>query len=89
MAVSDLNAEVRKDLSMFDSRIEKMHADFIKFQREEIYRMPDWEGLGRELLNFSKKRILDRKLSNEMDRLLFKFQNRKKIWMKWLEDRRG
>jgi hypothetical protein len=47
--------------------------------------MPEWEQLQRELLQFSKRKIYDMVLSKQLDRVLYKFQNRKSIWLRWVE----
>ena len=87
MVISKQNLVVKNALSDFEARIEKMHVDFTKFSREEIHRMPEWEKLERELLAFSRKKILDHELSRQLDRILYKFQTRKQIWLKWLDER--
>ncbi|MFC1891018.1 hypothetical protein ACFLZT_01330 [Thermodesulfobacteriota bacterium] len=48
--------------------------------------MPGWENFDRELLDFSRRKIGDLELSKNLDRILYKYQNRKKIWMTWAEE---
>ena len=86
MQVSKENYNIMKDVHSFEKRIETMHQDFYRYYNGIEKRMPDWEGLERELLIFSKKPIFDKQLSNNLDRVLYKFQNRKKIWLKWVDE---
>jgi len=86
MKISKENYDIRRDLQRFDKRIEDMHQDFYMYYNGIEKTLPDWEGLERELLLYVKKRILDRELSSNMDRILYKFQNRKKIWLNWVEE---
>lgn len=89
MAVAEGNLAIRRALMHLEERIERMHREFDKFIHGEIKRMPDWERLERDLLTFSKKKIFDLELANQLDRILYKFQNRKRIWLRWLEERNG
>ncbi|RLB16853.1 MAG: hypothetical protein DRG63_04670 [Deltaproteobacteria bacterium] len=89
MAVAEENLAIRHALLNLEDRIERMHRDFDKFIHDEIERMPDWEQLERDLITFSKKKIFDLELANQLDRILYKFQNRKRIWLRWLEERDG
>jgi hypothetical protein len=89
MSITNLNAEIRVALDEFDRRIEEMHNEFQKYRYDEAPKMPDWEKLDRELLVYSRRRILDLNLSKQLDRILFKFQNRKRIWLSWIEEKQG
>jgi hypothetical protein len=40
----------------------------------------------RELLGFSRRKIYDLELAKQLDRIMFKFQTRKKIWIRWAEE---
>ncbi|MBW1667606.1 MAG: hypothetical protein JRJ66_06050 [Deltaproteobacteria bacterium] len=51
--------------------------------------MPDWESLERQLIVFSRRKLIDLELSRHLDRVLYKFQNRKKIWLKWVQEFHG
>jgi len=70
----------------FEQRIDEMHQAFYKFYNGLEPLMPDWESLERELVLYSRRKILDLELSKNLDRVLYKFQNRKKIWLKWAEE---
>jgi hypothetical protein len=48
--------------------------------------MPDWEKLERDLLVFSRRKLFDLELSKHLERVLYKFQTRKRIWLKWAEE---
>ncbi len=86
MQLSKNNNEIRNSINAFDRRIEQMHQDFYKYYNGLESKLPDWEGLEKELVLFSKKRIFDIELSKNFDRILYKFQNRKKIWLNWVEE---
>jgi hypothetical protein len=88
MLISPQNLEIRNQLTAFEKRIEDMHTDFYKYYTGEDFKLPNLEGLERELLIFSRKKIIDMELSRNLDRVLFKFQNRKKIWLNWAEETR-
>jgi hypothetical protein len=76
---------VRDAILGFDKRIEDMHLAFQKYRAGEEHRMPDWERLEREILSFSRRKIVDLELSKQLERVMYKFQNRKKIWLNWAE----
>ncbi len=78
--------ELRDTILGFERRIEDMHLEFQKYRFGEETKMPDWERLERELFVFSRKKIVDIELSRQLDRILFKFQNRKKIWLTWADE---
>ena len=80
------NLKIRDTILDFEKRIEKMHLDFQKYRVEEEYRVPEWEKFERELFGFSRKKIFDLELSKQLDRVMLKFQNRKKIWINWVEE---
>jgi hypothetical protein len=69
-----------------DRRVEQMHADFQKFHAGEEKTMPFWEALEREIMEVSKRKMIDTALSHQLDSVMFKFQNRKKIWLRWIDD---
>ena len=86
MLLSKDNYEVRNKILELEQKIEEMHQDFYKYYYGVEQKMPNWEGLERELVLYSRRKILDLELSKNMDRVLFKFQNRKKIWLTWVEE---
>ncbi len=86
MFTSTENQKLRDEILGFDRRIEQMHVDFLAYRAGEAQKMPDWEILDRQLLSFSRRKIFDLELRNQLDRVLFKFHNRKKIWLRWAED---
>jgi len=86
MRVSNENIEIRNRIYDFESRIEEMHLEFYKYYTEEDTKLPDIQRFERELILFSRKKIIDIELSNNLDRILYKFQNRKRIWLSWLEE---
>jgi len=84
----DLSKEKQKlidTIADFDNQIDQMHAQFHKYHTRETKIRPDWERLERKLRGFSGRRIFDIQLSGQLDRVLYKFQNRKKIWLSWIE----
>ncbi len=86
MEISQQNYEIRNRIMGFEQRIDEMHQAFYKFYNGLEPLMPDWESLERELVLYSRRKILDLELSKNLDRVLYKFQNRKKIWLKWAEE---
>jgi hypothetical protein len=86
MEISDKALKIRKAISDFDKRIEEMHLEFTKYHNRDIQKMPDWEGFQRTLITFSRNKIPEIELSTQLDRVLYKFQNRKNIWLKWTEE---
>lgn len=86
MSIAKQNTEIRQALDQFDRRIEDMHNEFQKYRHEETHRMPAWENLERELLVFSRRKVPDLALAKQLDRVLFKFQTRKRIWLTWVEE---
>ncbi|HDM10547.1 MAG TPA: hypothetical protein ENF92_08540 [Desulfobacteraceae bacterium] len=85
MAIAEENLEIRKAIQELERRIDQMHLDFDKYVHGQLERMPLWEQLERDLLAFSRKKIFDTELSSQLDRILYKFQTRKKIWLGWLD----
>ncbi len=63
-----------------------MHLDFQKYCQGLDPKMPEHERLERELLFFSRRKIFDLELSKQLDRILYKFQNRKRIWLRWADE---
>jgi hypothetical protein len=86
MAISSELQETRTKILDFEKRIEDMHLDFQKYCQGLDPKMPDHIGLERELLFFSRRKIFDLELSKQLDRILYKFQNRKRIWVRWAEE---
>jgi hypothetical protein len=88
MLISKENLEIKNQIFDFERRIEDMHLEFYKYYTGEEYRLPELQTLERELIIFSRKKIMDIELSKNLDRVLYKFQNRKKIWLTWVEKTR-
>ncbi|RLB42995.1 MAG: hypothetical protein DRH12_04200 [Deltaproteobacteria bacterium] len=86
MAIADENLAIKKAIQDLENRIDQMHLDFDKFIHGDLNRMPPWEELEQDLLAFSRKKIFDLQLSNQLDRILYKFQTRKRIWLRWLKE---
>jgi hypothetical protein len=83
MQISKENYDIRSKILQFEKRTEEMHQDFYKYYNGLEAKMPDWEGFERELIEYSRRRISELELSKNLDRVLYKFQNRKKIWLTW------
>ena len=86
MLISKENYEIRRKIFEFEKRTDDMHLDFYKFYHGTEQKAPEWERLEQELIFFSRKAIPDLELSKNLDRVLYKFQNRKKIWLQWFEE---
>ena len=86
MLVTQENLKTRNSIFGLEKRIDEMHLEFQKYHQGQTERMPEWERLERELIIFSRKKIYDLELSKHLDRILYKFQNRKKIWLRWAEE---
>jgi len=86
MSISKENIEIKNKIFEFEQKIEEMHLGFQKYSKGIEAKKPDWERLQQELLQFSKRKIYDFVLSKQMDRVLYKFQNRKVIWLRWVEE---
>ena len=66
-----------------------MHVEFQKYRYGQESRMPNWQQLEEDLLSFSRRKIYEVVISKNLDRLLYKFQNRKKLWLGWAEEAQG
>ncbi len=86
MSISKEILEIKNKIFGLEQRIEDMHLDFQKYCKGLETRMPDWEQLQRDLLQFSKRKIYYIVLSNQIDRVLYKFQNRKSICLRLVVD---
>ena len=86
MAISSELQETRNKILDFEKRIEEMHLDFQKYCQGLDPKKPDYERLERDLLFFSRRKIFDLELSKQLDRILYKFQNRKRIWLRWADE---
>jgi hypothetical protein len=82
--VSDERSEILRALSLFEKRIDDMHVEFQKYHHGEGNRTPDWYKLEEDLLNFSRRTFYEVVISKNLDRLLYKFQNRKKLCLSWI-----
>ena len=86
MLISKDNQAIRDRILDFERRIEEMHVDFQKYAQGIEAKRPDLEMMERELLGFSRRKIYDLELSKQLERIMFKFQTRKKIWVRWAEE---
>ena len=86
MLISRENLEIRDSIIGFEKRTDAMQMEFYKYYHGEEPRMPDWQRLEQDLIAYSRKKIYDLELSKNLDRVLYKFQNRKKIWLRWVEE---
>lgn len=86
MSIAKENLEIKNKILEYDRKIEEMHLAFQKYTKGIETKMPDWERFQQELLQFSKRKIFDLVLSKQMDRVLYKFQNRKSIWLRSIEE---
>jgi hypothetical protein len=85
MGILSDQTKYREAIAHFDKQIDRMHADFDKYRRGETHRMPDWQRLERDLIFFSRRKASSLELSNQLDRVLYKFQIRKRVWLQWAE----
>ena len=85
MVLSEEKQKLLDTIVDLDNQIDQMHVQFHKFHTQETKIRPDWTRLESKLRSFSRKKIFDIQLSGQLDRVLFKFQNRKKIWLSWIE----
>ena len=83
-SVAEERSEILKALASFERRIDEMHVEFQKIHFGEENRTPDWMRLEQDLLNFSRRPYYEVVIAKNLDRLLYKFQNRKKLWLSWL-----
>ena len=86
MVGSQERQKTRNKINDFEKRIDEMQLEFGKFRHGDRETMPDWQGLEKEIFIFSKRKIFDLELSKNLDRIMFKFQTRKKIWIQWAEE---
>jgi hypothetical protein len=86
MLISKENLDIRNALFDFEKRIEEFHVAIQKYYQGTEKKLPDWERLEGELLQFSRRRVQDLELSKNLERVQYKFQNRKKIWLRWIEE---
>jgi hypothetical protein len=80
--------DYREAIFLFEKQIDRMHLEFDRFRRGETHKMPDWQRLERDLLFFSRRKPVTLELSHLLDRVLYKFQARKKVWARWVESYR-
>ena len=86
MLISQENLAIRNAVFDFEKRIDEMHSEFMRYNQGVEKKVPDWERLEMDLLQFSRKIIYDFEISKQLDRVQYKFQNRKKIWLRWIEE---
>lgn len=86
MLLTKEKQEIKDAISGFDRRIEEMHLAFQKYYGGEDNILPEWDRLERDILVFSRKKIVDLELSKQLDRVMYKFQNRKRIWLNWVDE---
>ena len=86
MAMTKENYEIRMHIFDLERQIDDMHLDFERYRQGLEQRLPEWEKLELELVWYSRRKLYDIELTNQMDRVLYKFQNRKKIWLRWVEE---
>jgi hypothetical protein len=63
-----------------------MHIGFSEYYKGMEQKTPDLEKLERDLITFSRYPINELVLSKNLERILYKFQNRKKIWLSWVKE---
>ena len=85
MALSEEKQKILDAIVDLDNQIDRMHAQFHKYHTQETKIRPDWTRLESKLRGFSRQKIFDIQISGQLDRVLYKFQNRKKIWLSWIE----
>lgn len=85
MALSEEKQKTIDIIVDLDNQIDRMHAQFHKYHAQETKIRPDWTRLESRLRSFSGQKIFDIQISGQLDRVLYKFQNRKKIWLSWIE----
>ena len=85
MILSEEKQKISDAILDFDRQIDQMHVQFHKYHTEETKIRPDWQRLENKLRHFSGRTLFDLQLSSQLDRILYKFQNRKKIWLSWIE----
>jgi hypothetical protein len=85
MPLSEEKQRILDAIVDLDNQIDQMHVQFHKYHTLETKIRPDWARLESKLRGFSRRKIFDIQLSSQLDRILHKFQNRKKIWLSWIE----
>ena len=85
MALSEEKQKILDTIVDLDNQIDRMHAQFHKYHTKETKIRPDWARLERKLRDFSGQKVFDMQISGQLDRVLYKFQNRKKIWLSWIK----
>jgi septal ring factor EnvC (AmiA/AmiB activator) len=85
MALSEEKQKILDTINDLDNQIDRMHSQFHKYHTQETKIRPDWARLESKLRGFSGQKIIDIQISGQLDRVLYKFQNRKKIWLSWIE----
>ena len=85
MPISEEKQKILDTIVDFDNQIDRMHAQFHKYHTKETKIRPDWARLESKLRDFSGQKIFDVQITGQLDRVLYKFQNRKKIWLGWIE----
>ena len=86
MSMTKENYEIRIHIFGLERQIDEMHLDFERYRQGLEPVMPAWEKLELDLIWYSRRKLYDFELSSQMDRVLYKFQNRKKIWLRWVEE---
>ena len=82
MSMTKENYEIRIHIFGLERQIDEMHLDFERYRQGLEPVMPAWEKLELDLIWYSRRKLYDFELSSQMDRVLYKFQNRKKIWLR-------
>ena len=78
--------DIRKIINLFEKKIDEMHIGFSEYYKGIEQKTPDLEKLERDLIIFSRYPISELMLSKNLERILYKFQNRKKIWLSWVKE---
>lgn len=86
MLVSKENLSIRNAIFDFEKRTEDMHLEIQRYSQGIEKRLPDWERLEMDMLHFSRRKVNDLELSKQLERVQYKFQNRKKIWLRWIDE---
>jgi hypothetical protein len=89
MLISEEKLELQNAIFALEKRIDEMHEEFQKYYQGDSYKVPEWERLEMDLVHFSRRKIIDLQLSQQLDRVLHKFQGRKRTWLRWVEMARG
>ena len=86
MLASQESNDIRKIINLFEKKIDEMHLGFSEYYKGMEQKIPDLEKLERDLITFSRYPINELILSKNLERILYKFQNRKKIWLSWVKE---